>query len=127
MGNTISNCYDFRFEEEYIRSRLSEWDAFRLADALCVKEHYSEEFLREIWYRFNQSSVFFMRYYKFSTNFLREMKPRMPLLCWREIFNFGNVYTVEEKEKLNKEFGFGLKYDKKKDIWFGFKEDQFPK
>ena len=92
------------FDEDYIRASISHFTPQKIGFTF-KKYHYSEDFLREVWGYFDWNSCFFMRHYKFSLNFLREMKDRMEPEYWNEMMCYGTVYTDEEKEFLNKEFG----------------------
>lgn len=95
------------FDKDHIRASISHFTPQKIGFTF-KKYYFDEDFLREVWGYFDWNSCFFMRDYKFSLDFLREIKDRMEPEYWNEIMCYGTVYTDKEKEFLNKEFN--LKY-----------------
>ena len=91
------------YDEDWIRASISHLSPQKIGNIFCLNK-YKESLLREVWDYFDLNSKYWMRNYKFSLEFLREMKARMNEEFWYEIICINDVYTNREKEKIIKEF-----------------------
>lgn len=105
------------YDENWVRDSISHFPSQKISNIFCLHK-YKEDLLRELWDDFILNSHYWMRDYKFSLDFLREMKDKMNKEFWYEIIVLSDVYENKEKEKLVKEFGLPFYYEPYENEWF---------
>ena len=105
------------YDENWVRASIIHFSPQKISNLFCTHK-YSENLLREVWDYFNLNSKFWMRNYRFSLEFLREMKDRMNKEFWYEIIVINDVYENDEKEKLVKEFNLPFIFEADEKEWY---------
>ena len=105
------------WSEEELRGSISHLPSQKISNIFCFNK-YKEPFLREVWEYFDLNSKYWMRNYRFSLEFLREMKDRMNNEFWYEIICINDVYENDEKEKIVKELDLPFFYDSYEHEWY---------
>ena len=105
------------YDEEWLRASISHFSSQKISNIFCL-HRYSENLLREVWDYFDLNSKYWMRNYKFSLKFLREMNDRMNLEFWYEIICMNDVYTNKEKREMVKEFKLPFVFEVNENEWY---------
>lgn len=105
------------WSEKEVRESISHLSPQKISNIFSFNK-YKEPFLREVWDYFDLNSKYWMRNYRFSLEFLREMKDRMNKEFWYEIIVINDVYENDEKEKLVKEFNLPFYYELYENEWY---------
>ena len=105
------------WSEKEIRGMMGHFPPQKISNVFSLNK-FSEPFLREVWDYFTLNGHYWMRNYRFSLNFLREMKDRMHKEFWHEIIVVSDVYENDEKEKMVKEFNLPFYYEPYENEWY---------
>ena len=105
------------WSEKEVRESISHLPSRKIGNIFCFNR-YKEPFLREVWDYFDLNSKYWMRDYKFSLEFLREMNDRMNLEFWYEIICMNDVYTNKEKREMVKEFKLPFVFEVNENEWY---------